>query len=285
VAGSIYLGYSSTGTYNLNGGVLVVSGIDVSSNADFNLGGGTLKAGAAFSTSQSLTLSGSGENTSIDTSGYAVTLAGPLSGPGGLNKAGNGALTLAGSNTYKGGTTIGAGTLKLGVSAALPSGAAATVNGTLDLGSFGATVGALTGAGTVNHSGAGSSTLTVGSGNAAGDFSGTIENTGGTLALLKTGSGELILSGSDGYTGGTAVNAGELYVMNSSALAKGTSLIVGAGSKFLSDPAMVSTPSASGPSVAAPDTNAATVPEPGTLALLSTAGIVAGATVWRRRRN
>jgi len=130
VAGSIYLGYSSTGTYNLNGGVLVVSGIDVSNYGDFNLGGGTLKAGAPFSTSQPLVLSGSGGNGCIDTGDYAVTLSGPLSGPGGLNKLGGGILTLTGSNTYTGGTTISAGMLVATSSSALPDGTSLTVGGT-----------------------------------------------------------------------------------------------------------------------------------------------------------
>ena len=53
-AGGILLGYVSSGTYNLNGGVLDVSNIEASTNGTFNLGGGTLLAGEAFSTSQRL---------------------------------------------------------------------------------------------------------------------------------------------------------------------------------------------------------------------------------------
>ena len=97
-------------------------------------------------------------------SNAAATVANAVSGVGSLTQAGTGILTLSGSNTYGGGTTIDAGTLKLGTSASLPSGTAVTDYGTLDLGSFAATVAALTGTGTVNHSGTGSSTLTVGSG-------------------------------------------------------------------------------------------------------------------------
>jgi autotransporter-associated beta strand protein len=120
VASPILLGYSSTGTYNLNGGVLLVPGIVSSSNGKFNLGGGTLKASASFSTSQPLTLSGSGGNGNIDTGGYAVTLSGSLSGPGGLNKSGSGALALSGTNSYRGGTTVAGGTLVFDDSFSLP---------------------------------------------------------------------------------------------------------------------------------------------------------------------
>ena len=48
------------------------------------------------------------------------------------------------------------------------------------------------------------------------------------LTLLKTGSGTLILSGSNSYTGGTNVEAGILQVTNAEALPAGASLIVGA---------------------------------------------------------
>ena len=61
-----------------------------------------------------MTLTGSGGNGNINTSGYAVTLSGVLSGSGGLNLLGAGTLTLTASNTYSGGTTISAGTLQVG---------------------------------------------------------------------------------------------------------------------------------------------------------------------------
>jgi fibronectin-binding autotransporter adhesin len=111
-----------------------------------------------------------------------------------------------------------AGTLQLGNSATFPSGTAATVNGTLDLNTFRATVSVLAGSGTVNHSGTGSNSLSVDT----GDFCGTIENTGGTLALLKTGNGQLILSGTNSYTGGTTLNSGTLAVTNAKNLGSGT---------------------------------------------------------------
>ena len=64
----------------------------------------------------------------------------------------------------------------------------------------------LTGSGTVNHSGTGGNTLAVSS----GVFAGTIQNTGGTLALCKLGSGQLMLCGSNSYTGGTTIADGTL---------------------------------------------------------------------------
>ena len=81
--------------------------------AAFNFGGGTLQASGALSTTLPMTLTGAGGNATVDTAGYAVTLSGQLSGPGGLDKLDTGTLTLSGANTYGGLTTVSGGTLDL----------------------------------------------------------------------------------------------------------------------------------------------------------------------------
>ena len=115
-ANTLYIGYGSTGngTYNLDGGVLNVKSLSGGSGtAAFNFGGGTLKAGATLTTMLPMTLTEAGGDANVDTAGYAVTLSGPLSGPGGLDKLDTGTLTLSGANTYGGLTTVSAGTLDL----------------------------------------------------------------------------------------------------------------------------------------------------------------------------
>ena len=57
-----------------------------------------------------------------------------------------------------------------------------------------------------------------------------------SLTLAGDGSGQLILSGSNNYGGGTTVGAGTLIVNNSAALPDGSSLTVGAGGTFVSTP-------------------------------------------------
>ena len=99
----------SSGTYNLNGGILVLPAIYSGSGAAaFNFGGGTLQASGPLKTTLPMTLTGSGGNATVDTAGYAVTLSGSLSGPGGLTKTGGGTLVLGGANNYTGGTTVAA---------------------------------------------------------------------------------------------------------------------------------------------------------------------------------
>ncbi len=118
---------SGTSTINLNtGGTLTTAGL--SGSGTFNLAGGTLRSNGAFSSSLPATLSNA---STVDTNGHATTLSGNLSGSGSLTKSGAGSLTLSGTNTYAGGTTVNAGTLvgssdaKLGAS----SGALAVTSG------------------------------------------------------------------------------------------------------------------------------------------------------------
>ena len=127
--------------------------------------------------------------------------------------------------------------------------------------------------------GSGLSTLTVGNGDATSSFGGVIRNSSGFLALLKTGKGTLILSGTDSFSGGTTVNAGTLVAASSTALPDGTSLTVGAGGTFVFDPSQAGAP-ITGSAIAA--AGVAAVPEPSALMLLA-AGMAMGLGVaWRR---
>ncbi len=103
-----------------------------------------------------------------------------------------------------------------------------------------------------------------------------------SLTLAGDGSGQLILSGTNSYGGGTNVNAGILYVTNSSAIPGDKRLSVGAGGTFIFDP---NSPAGNVATLAAsPATSAVeAVPEPGTLALLTAA--VCGAAVCQRLRS
>jgi fibronectin-binding autotransporter adhesin len=86
-------------------------------------------------------------------------------------------------------------------------------------------------------------------------------------ALTTTGSGTLVLSGSDNYTGGTTVESGTLVLASPNALAAGSSLTVGQGASSLF------APSIAGPAIEADHgytvpAGVTAVPEPGTLLLL-----------------
>lgn len=113
---TLYLGYDlgSSGTYNLNGGMIILKSLRKGSgHATFNFGGGTLQANQNFTSSLPISLTGDGGNANIDTASYAVTLSGILSGTGGLNKLGTGTLTLSRKETYGGDTTVNGGILAI----------------------------------------------------------------------------------------------------------------------------------------------------------------------------
>ena len=94
-----------------------------------------------------------------------------------------------------------------------------TASGLLDLNGFSPTLGAIHGAGTINDvAGGGTSLLTVGNGNFGGTFSGTIQNTSGTVSLAKAGTGTLYLTGTNSYSGTTAVSGGMLQFTQPAAL-------------------------------------------------------------------
>lgn len=118
-------------------------------------------------------------------------------------------------------STTGTGNLQIGTGSTagdrIPNASTVTVSAgaTLRISTTAETIAALNGAGTVvgfSPSG-GTGTLTVGS----GSFSGLIDGltAGNVLAITKTGTGELVLSGNNNYGGATTINGGTLRVGDS----------------------------------------------------------------------
>ena len=180
-----------TGTNSYTGGTTVSSGV---------LQGNTTSLQGAIVNNASVVFDQAGGG----------TYAGSMSGSGSLTKQNAGTLTLSATNTYTGGTTVSAGTLRLGSAAALPTEGALTVNGgTVDLNGNSLTVGALSGIGGTLALGAGS--LTVNDATST-SLAAVITGTGG---LIKQGSGTLALTGTNSYTGPTSVLDGRLAVNGS----------------------------------------------------------------------
>ena len=165
-----------------------------------------------------------------DASGSFSGVIQSTSGVVALTKTGGGTLILAGTDNYTGGTTVGGGTLQVGYATALgsTSGAATISTGVLDLHGFNVGVGRCPAREPSTTSpDPDTYTLTAGNGDANGSFSGVIQNTIATIALTKTGGGTLTLGGSNTYTGGTTLSAGQLNLNNASALGTGASTISG----------------------------------------------------------
>ena len=142
--------------------------------------------------------------------GKNLTLSGVVSGNGALTKTGAGTLTMTKANTYQGGTTISAGTLKLSGSGTLGTGAV-----------------------TVNE-------------NATLEFAHESEQTvsngiSGAGSVAKTGSGKLTLSGANKYTGETTVSGGTLLVPSGASLST-SQVTVESGGTFQTGVSLAYTP-------------------------------------------
>jgi len=200
--------------------------------ANFNLSVGSLTGSSNLtgtSGARSLTIGTDGTSpaaySGVISNGTATSVA--------VTKSGTGTLTLSGNNSYTGATTIGAGTLKVGLAGGtIPDASAVMDNGILDLAGNNEIIGSLAGSGTVTSSVAGTIALTAGGNNSNTTFSGIIQNgTGTAVGLTKTGSGILTLSGVNTYSGATTISAGTLKLGNNAALgtsAGGVSITSGA---------------------------------------------------------
>ncbi|MCL2715438.1 MAG: autotransporter-associated beta strand repeat-containing protein, partial [Alphaproteobacteria bacterium] len=200
-----------TGSNSYSGGTAIEGGtLQVGEDAnlgaagtsvDFN--GGTLHATAGFSMARNSMLAALGGTMAVD-GGAVLEDNGTISGEGALTKSGEGTLVLGSANSYSGGTALNGGTLLLGNANALGSGtltmAGATVLDFADSYTIANGIN-LAGIGGINVHDALTTTL-----------AGVIGDGEGAGLLQKTGSGTLVLTGSNSYSGGTAINGGVLEV-------------------------------------------------------------------------
>ncbi|MBK6756106.1 MAG: autotransporter-associated beta strand repeat-containing protein, partial [Moraxellaceae bacterium] len=121
------------------------------------------------------------------------------------------------NNSYQGGTTVNAGTLKVSQNANLGDLAAKVV---LNGGIFEST-------GTQSYERNFSLGTSNGTFNVLTDDTVTLtKSIDGLGNLNKTGTGTLVLTGTNTYAGGTAINAGTLVVSQAANLGTGTSLSI-----------------------------------------------------------
>ena len=204
---------STAVSFGVNSGVLDLNGNSISIASLSSVSGGTVTNNATSSGTQTLTLASTVPTT--------ATFAGVIqNGPTRavaltLNSASLDEV-LAGTDTYTGSTTITAGTLGLGSNTALPGLSPVTftnASGVLDLGGYSPTIISLTGSGTVTNSSVSStSTLTLAPTSGTSTFNGVIQSGAGTVGVTVSGTGTMVLAGSNTYTGPTTISSGTLQI-------------------------------------------------------------------------
>jgi autotransporter-associated beta strand protein len=234
---------------SISGGSITVgtSGISVNTTATLSISSGITSNQPQFSLNTAL-------------AGSNLVLSGPVSGSSALTKTGPGTLTLGGTNTYAGQTTLTSGTLTLASAAALPPGRNLTIlQGTLNIASYSPSIGALilgdatdtpriTSApggllqigGSITYNGGGPpaliqcplslSTGTHDFGNADAQYSTAYYDTvisapiSGAGGLTKSGIPYLALTAPSSYAGATTITNGALFLAAASALPSTTQL-------------------------------------------------------------
>lgn len=168
------LGKTGTGTLTLTGDNFYTGGTTIAGGT-LQLGNGGISGSITGDITNNATLTVNRSN--------GTSLGGVISGTGQLIKLGGGILALLGNNTYTGGTTISAGTLRVGNGATSGSIVGDVVNnGVLQFNRFDS----------------------IG-------FNGVISGTG---SVTKLGNNAMILGGDNTYTGGTTISGGYLQVGN-----------------------------------------------------------------------
>ncbi|MEI6241114.1 MAG: autotransporter-associated beta strand repeat-containing protein [Planctomycetia bacterium] len=166
------------------------SAVTGSAGAVFALGGNETIASLAGSLDVAL-----GSSTlTVGGNGQSTTYSGGMSGAGGLTKVGSGTFTLQGNNSYNGGTLVSAGRL-VGTTSSLQ--------------------GAITNNAAVEFAQA-----------TSGTYAGSMTGSG---VLTKSGAGAILLTGSNGFSGGAALNAGTLAVGSANALGSSGVISFGGG--------------------------------------------------------
>jgi autotransporter-associated beta strand protein len=260
VSGTGTLGFDRSNAYtyagNLSGALQVVqtgTGITTLSGTNTNSGAitiihGTLQAGSvsAFGGATGLSAVSVGGGATLDLNGFsntigslagsgAVTLgagaltvgtgssntlfSGAISGTGALNSVGY-VLDLTGSNTYSGGTAISNGTLLADNAGGYATGTGAIVitSGALQIGNSSDSNGYIDPASNINVIGTGSVSFS------RGDSFTFANNVAGSGGVGQYGSGTVILSGTNTYSGVTTIFRGTMKAGSASAFGGATGL-------------------------------------------------------------
>lgn len=176
-------------------------------NNDWQIRGGTLEVGDKGAIADTSTI----DTGLANDKGYlafnrsdTVTFGGTITGTGGFKQRGAGVVTLTGSNDYTGDTVVANGTLSVASEGAIGTGGLVLSGGYLQI----------TG---TDYTATGKS-VTISSQKTGFDIADSSnsftvsQDISGSGELTKKGAGTLVLTGTKSYTGGTVIEAGDLWL-------------------------------------------------------------------------
>jgi fibronectin-binding autotransporter adhesin len=207
ITGSTGVGKTGAGTLVLNSAKSYTGGTTITTGT-LQLGDGTTNGSVAGNITNNASLAFN--------NGVAQTFAGDISGTGALTKSGAEVLTLTGTNTFAGKTTITAGFVAASGEAKFGANPGAFTADQISLNG-----GGIQSNGNINFSSNRGLTLAAGGGtfNSVGSDVITLTNVvTGSGALTKTGAGELQIDGANTFTGGLVINDGRVKLGNAGAL-------------------------------------------------------------------
>jgi autotransporter-associated beta strand protein len=195
---------SYSGGTTLNAGGLTIGHGSALGSGDvrFAIAGAKLNAGATVTLTNNIELNANG---TINTpNSFNLTASGIVSGVGSLTKEGTGTLTLLGTNTYSGGTVMTAGTVALGNASAMGTGAVSVTGNSTNLALASMTL-------TNNYVLSSGRSAVMDSGAFTVTMDGLISGQGN---FGKQGTGMLILTKDNVYSGTTTISQGTVQLGN-----------------------------------------------------------------------
>ncbi len=219
IAGSQTLTLNAAQTLTLGGGGLLATG-----------GNAVITGGTALALGSNALVARVNQATDV------LTIESPITGSGGLTKAGLGTLVLAGNNAQSGTFSLNEGTVQLSgsgrlgaanITVTIRQGAVLDLNGV----NSGTAIGQFNNNGTVRNTSANPAILTVGNNNGTGTSWGVIDETNGVIHVTKVGNGAQTWVGTSNYSGVTTIGGNTASLITVDTLADyGQPSTIGTGS-------------------------------------------------------
>ncbi len=214
-AGILFLNNTNnlyTGNTSVTGGTLSAAAPgSLGTSGTVTINNATLDFNGAGTFARPISLTGAASNVIQADAGAIVS--GPIVGPGGLTKTGNGTLILNNPANSFNGANVAVGTLQIGAATAVSGTSAVASGATLDLNGFSPVLPSIFGVGTVTNNKASTTVNLTSALGVSATYAAAIQDGLGKVALsVSAGSTLTLTSPNNSFSAGTTVSGGTLSV-------------------------------------------------------------------------